>query len=58
MDRTNVSRTTIWRLEQGGKFPRRRRISINRVGWVEAEVDDWIASREAVVKSEDQSVDR
>lgn len=44
---TGLSRTTRWRLEQNGLFPRRRRISANAVAWLESELREWIASREA-----------
>lgn len=43
--RTGLSRVTIWRLERRGEFPARRQLSANRVGWVEAEVERWIATR-------------
>lgn len=42
---TGLSRTTIWRLERAGKFPERLRLSAHRVGWYQAEVAEWIASR-------------
>lgn len=45
-DRTGLSRSTIWRLERRGDFPKHRRISLNAVGWLEAEVDEWVISRE------------
>lgn len=35
----------IARLEKAGKFPRRVQIGPNRVGWVEAEVLDWLQQR-------------
>ena len=41
-DRTGLSRSTIWRLEQHGSFPRHRRISANAVAWLEEEVVAWI----------------
>jgi predicted DNA-binding transcriptional regulator AlpA len=41
---TNLSRTTIWRLERQGKFPRRLRLSGNRIGWRAEEVLEWIES--------------
>lgn len=44
-ERTGLSRSTIWRLERRGEFPRHRRISANVVAWVETEVVDWIESR-------------
>jgi prophage regulatory protein len=45
MDVTGMGRTTLWRLEREGEFPRRRRIVGHRVGWLESEVDEWIAAR-------------
>jgi prophage regulatory protein len=43
---TGLSRTTRWRLERQGKFPSRRRLSSNAVGWLESEIRGWIATRE------------
>ncbi|MGH9140239.1 MAG: helix-turn-helix transcriptional regulator [Vicinamibacterales bacterium] len=44
-ERTGLSRSTIWRLEQQGLFPRHHRISANAVAWVEAEVLYWIRTK-------------
>src|SRR4051812_50063267 len=41
-NRTGLSRSTIWRLERDGRFPRHRRISANAVAWPEDEVLAWI----------------
>lgn len=46
-ERTGLSRSTIWRLERVGAFPRHRRLSANAVGWVEEEIDGWMLSRAA-----------
>ena len=35
----------VARLEAAGKFPRRVQLGPNRVGWVEAEVLDWLRER-------------
>ena len=35
----------IARLEKAGKFPKRVKLGPNRVGWVEAEVLDWLQQR-------------
>lgn len=43
--RTGLSRTTRWRMEQTGDFPRRRQLSPNSVGWLECEIDDWMLAR-------------
>ncbi len=42
---TNLSRTTLWRMEREGHFPRRLRLSNTRVGWKAQEVVEWIESR-------------
>ena len=44
-DRTGLSRSTIWRLERRGDFPKHRQISPNTVGWIEQEIDDWMQSK-------------
>ncbi|MDZ4821587.1 MAG: AlpA family phage regulatory protein [Planctomycetota bacterium] len=41
-ERIQLSRTTIWRLERQGKFPRRFKIGSKSVGWLENEVEDWV----------------
>ena len=42
---TGLSRGTIYRLERSACFPRRRRLGLNSVAWVESEVDEWMARR-------------
>ncbi len=44
---TALSRTSRWRLERAGQFPRRRRISPNAVGWLASEIQRWIDERAA-----------
>ncbi|MBM4124948.1 MAG: AlpA family phage regulatory protein [Nitrospira sp.] len=46
LEMTGLSDTTIWRLERKGRFPARRRISDNSVGWFEAEVEEWLNARQ------------
>jgi predicted DNA-binding transcriptional regulator AlpA len=48
MDITNLSRTTLWRLENAGQFPKRKQITPRRVGYDSREVYEWMDSREAV----------
>lgn len=48
---TGLSRMTIYRLEQAGRFPTRRRISANSVAWLEEDVAKWIGSRPIVASS-------
>ena len=40
-----ITRVTLWRLERDGLFPKRHRISPNRVGWLESDLRNWIAER-------------
>lgn len=42
---TQLSRSTRWRLERLGKFPARRQLSTNSVGWLRSEVEEWLTSR-------------
>ena len=46
----------IARLERAGSFPKRVRLGPCRVGWVESEIQDWLAARlaERTSTSEDQ----
>jgi prophage regulatory protein len=44
-ERTGLSRSTIWRLEHRSAFPKRIRVSVNVVAWLEDEVAAWIQSR-------------
>ena len=41
-EKISLSRTTIWRLERQGKFPKRRILSPNRVGWLRHEVEEFL----------------
>ena len=45
MKATGLSRTTLWRLERSGRFPKRVRLGPNSVGWVERGVSGWIDAR-------------
>ena len=49
---TGLSRTTLWRLERRGDFPRRIRLSPNSTGWIESEIEQWIESRPRTPSSE------
>ena len=45
MARTSLSKSTIWRHARRGAFPKSVQIDHGTVGWVEAEVEGWIAAR-------------
>ena len=42
---TSLSRVTRWRMERKGTFPRRRQISLNRIGWLESEIRAWVEAQ-------------
>jgi prophage regulatory protein len=42
---TGLGRSMIYQLEATQRFPRRVRIGVRAVGWLEAEVQQWIAER-------------
>ncbi len=55
---TGLSDSTRHRQELKGEFPLRRQISPNRVGWVYAEVIEWLENREVVsIAANDGNVD-
>ena len=43
--RVPYSRAHLYRLEDQGEFPKRKRIGANRVAWVRAEIEQWLADR-------------
>lgn len=43
---TGLSRVTRWRLEKIGKFPKRKKLSANTIGWLESEIIRWLATRD------------
>ncbi len=50
------SRQAIWRMEREGTFPKRIKIGTGSVGWLEHEVEAWLADRMAN-RVEDTGVD-
>ena len=43
--RIGLSRSSVWRMERKGEFPRHRRLSSNSVGWLETEIEAWLRNR-------------
>lgn len=39
---TSLSRTTIWRLELNGDFPKRIKLSERAMGWLESDIYEWV----------------
>ena len=42
---SGLSRSSIYRLEAGGKFPQRLKLGPRAVGWPRAAVHEWCANR-------------
>lgn len=42
-ERTRLSRSTVYRLINEGRFPKPRRLSARRVMWAEADIEVWLA---------------
>ena len=45
MERTSLSRSSLWRLERAGSFPARRQKIGRRVAWLESDVRAWMRTR-------------
>lgn len=43
--RTGLARSTIYKLMKTHDFPQAVPLMVRTVGWIEAEVDDWIMSK-------------
>jgi prophage regulatory protein len=50
MQQTGLKKTKLYELQKEGSFPMRIQITPNSVGWVEEEVNAWIAGRVAASK--------
>ena len=44
---TGLSTSSVWRLEQAGEFPKRRKVG-HCVGWLYSEVENFLQNSEAV----------
>ena len=42
INKTGMSRSTIYAMVKKGEFPQQRRIGKNSVGWLDSDVDNWI----------------
>nr|WP_234002428.1 AlpA family transcriptional regulator [Erythrobacter sp. AP23] len=48
MNRVGLKRSTIYQRMRDGRFPRARSLGLKCAVWVEAEIEDWIRSVEAM----------
>ncbi len=54
LDRTGLSRSTVYQRVTEGSFPKPVSLGARAVGWIETEVDEWIA-RQIEVSRETRS---
>jgi prophage regulatory protein len=45
MDKLSIARSTIDRWEKEGNFPRRIKISANKVRWKSTEISEWLRNK-------------
>ena len=45
---TGLSKTTIWRLERAGKFPKHIKLSAGATGWKRSDIEAWLEARQTV----------
>jgi len=43
--RTGLSRSTMWRMERNGTFPKRIQLTVNTVAWREDDINRWVQAR-------------
>lgn len=41
----DFSRRHLQRLEDANRFPQRVALGVNKIGWVESEIDEWLAAK-------------
>ncbi len=52
VERTRLSKPTIYRLVAAGAFPAQVQLGPHRVAWLENEIDKWITSRAEARRSQ------
>ncbi|WP_386692517.1 MULTISPECIES: helix-turn-helix transcriptional regulator [unclassified Lonepinella] len=54
MNRTSLKTTAIYTLMKRGEFPQSIKITIDRIGWLESDIDDWITAKVNQTKGQHQ----
>jgi prophage regulatory protein len=58
LNRTGLSRSTLYRKITEGTFPAQLRISIHGAGWRESEIDRWVREPEVWRKGREEGLAR
>ena len=48
VERTGLSRSTLYRLIGAGEFPEPVQVGLQRIGFIEAEINDWLEKKIAM----------
>lgn len=48
VERVGISRSTIYEMQFAGDFPKPIKLGKRSVGWLEADIDKWLATRVAL----------
>jgi prophage regulatory protein len=51
IEKTELRKTTIYKLQKQGRFPKAVSLTDHSVRWVESEIEDWLTARAATRKS-------
>ncbi|TQK00160.1 AlpA family transcriptional regulator [Herbaspirillum sp. SJZ107] len=51
-EKTTLGRSSVYNYMKDGRFPASVRLGERHVGWVEAEVDDWVKKQVAASRAE------
>lgn len=51
--RCGLSRTSIYNAIQRGEFPRQVELGMRSVGWLESDINEWVASRSKKIDSKE-----
>ena len=52
-----ISRVTLWRWEREGRIPPKRIVGPNVIGWLESEIDEWMASLPTAAPRDEEGAD-
>jgi len=53
---TGKSRTTIWRDEKEGRFPKRVKLGVRAVGWLRSDLEAWLQGLKEPTSASDPEI--
>lgn len=46
--KVGASRSTIFRWERDGRFPKHFKLGENSIGWIQADIEEWLLTRAGI----------